>query len=166
GLRHRSHDTIECHAPGRVRPRQRFLHDAEDDAIRYQLAAVHVALGARTLRRSLADRGAQHITGSQFGNAEVLGDPLALRTLAGTRRPEKQNVHGCKVWSGGGGGKRRLATPHFPSPGNRQTGMGNRGNGKSAAPFPISTIPHSRLPIPTGGVTWGGPLEPRRLTSP
>ena len=61
---------------------------------------------------------------------------------------------------------REAAASHVPPPFPWEWANGNGEWWQWETGFPISTIPHSRLPIPTGGVTWGGPLEPRRLTSP
>src|SRR6185437_15535061 len=43
-------------------------------------------------------------------------------------------------------GNGESTAPRHPARGNGQSGIGNRGNGKSASPFPVPTIPDSRVP--------------------
>src|SRR6185437_11188900 len=61
----------------------------------------------------------------------------------------------CRFPWGGPGGEDAIRP--FAAPLRMSWGMGN---GESASPFPIPTIPHSRLPIPRGRAAGGGRLSP------
>ena len=73
GLRGGTHHPVEDGPPGRHRRRERFLHDAHDDGIGYEIAAIHGRLGFEPQGCAFTDRGAEDITRRDLGNVKASG---------------------------------------------------------------------------------------------
>ncbi|KQR82947.1 hypothetical protein ASF98_02845 [Arthrobacter sp. Leaf337] len=61
---------------------QAVAHHLVGDAVRHEIAGIHVLLGLDAQRRLTLDVGAEDIAGGDRNDAEALGDPICLRSLA------------------------------------------------------------------------------------
>src|SRR5690606_11711748 len=68
---------------------QPLADDAEHNVVRDQLARIHRGLGCLAQRRAFRQRGAQQIARGNLRAARFLDQFPGLRTLAGSRRPQK-----------------------------------------------------------------------------
>src|SRR4051812_45687534 len=111
GLRSRAHDAIEQRAGRELTLGERLLHDAEDDLIRDEVAALHEGFGGKTHRRPGAKRGAENVARGYGWDAKRRGDARRLCPLTCSGLTKKYNVH----WSGIGkwepGNRREISLP-------------------------------------------------------
>ena len=95
GLRHGAHDAVE--------DRRRFaycgcasasLHDAEDDGVGHEVAAVHVRLAPRARAACPSrTRRAKHVAGRERRDAERRGEQRRLRSLSRAGLAEENDDH-------------------------------------------------------------------------
>ena len=97
GLRHRAYDAVQDRAPGRLRRRERLLHDPEDHVVRDERAGVHEPLGLEPQGCPSLGGRTQDVTSGELRNAERRGQELSLGPLAragGTQQHDELAVGG------------------------------------------------------------------------
>src|SRR6266571_3121778 len=92
-LRNGARKAVEQIAARAVQVLQALLDEADDDVVGHELPGVHHFLSGDAERGAGLHRGAQHVSGGDLRNAELLPDERGLRALARARRPEKNQSH-------------------------------------------------------------------------
>jgi len=99
GLRNGAGKAVEDEAACAIRLRQALLDDADHDVVGDQSAAVDVGSRLQSERRTVLDRGAQHVAGGDLRDSVLLRKEARLRALAGAGHAQKYYSHG--IFTGG-----------------------------------------------------------------
>ena len=70
-----------------------LAHQVDDQVIGNQIACVHVAFSLQTELGLILHGSAQNVARGDVRNTEFFNQKSSLRTLAGTRSAEKNNIH-------------------------------------------------------------------------
>ena len=92
GLRNGAREAVEEEAARAIGGLDALLHEADDDLVGDELAAIHDLLGREPERRAGLDRGAQHVAGGDLRDAVALRDERGLGALARSGTAQEESI--------------------------------------------------------------------------
>ena len=93
GLCRAAREAVENEPVRAIRLLDAVGDDADNDLVRYQIAAIHDFLGLKAHIGTCGNSSPQHLAGRQLDDVVAFNKTLALRPLARTRRSEKNDDH-------------------------------------------------------------------------
>ena len=92
GLNEVARESVEDEPTARIVLREPVADQRDRQLIRHELAGCEDRLHLAAEVCSLCDRGAEHVPRRDVGNTVGCADPLCLRALPGSLRPENEDV--------------------------------------------------------------------------